>query len=304
MRKLPPLNYLQAFEAAARHRSFTEAARELNCTQAAISQRVRGLEAIFGRPLFNRLPNGVLPTEIAEIYLRGIGEAFDQLQSITMVLAGRPSSRTVSVSIPVTFAALWLAPRLDRFSRRHPDIDVRLNCTVWNDPNIEFADFQILLLSSDYTAPNVQRLSRDRSFVVCAPQLLAQRDGSRPNVFFENLPLITLIAKYDYWELWRRKSGALRIGNKRRIEVDTGIAALEIARNGNGIALSLNSYITCYLQNDQLVRPFDESIDLELGHFIVRPTDRPLSAPAKAFQDFLIEEGELMMSLSRLSDNR
>lgn len=297
MRKFPPLNYLQAFEAAARHRSFTEAARELNCTQAAISQRVRGLEAIFGRPLFYRLPNGVHPTEVAEIYLRGIGEAFDQLQSITMVLAGRPSSRTVSVSIPVTFASLWLAPRLDRFLLSHPDIGVRLNCTVWNDPNSESADFQIQLLSSDSAAPNIQRLSRDRSFVVCAPKLLAQRDGSRPNVFFENLPLITLIAKYDYWELWRRKSGALRIGNKRKIEVDTGIAALEIARNGHGIALSLNSYIASYLQTEQLVRPFDESIDLELGHFIVRPIDRPLSASAKAFQDFLIEEGELAMSL-------
>ncbi|MEP7457340.1 LysR substrate-binding domain-containing protein [Phyllobacterium sp. SB3] len=301
MRKLPPLNYLQAFEAAARHRSFTEAARELNCTQAAISQRVRGLESIFGRSLFYRLPSGVVPTEAAEVYLRGIGEAFDQLQSITKGLAGRASPKTVSVSIPVTFAALWLAPRLDRFSQENPGIDVRLNCTIWNDPNAESADFQIQLLGSDFAAPHAHRLSRDRAFVVCAPQLLASRDGSKPNVFFEQLPLVSLIAKYDYWELWRRKSGALKIGSDRKIDVDTGIAALEIARHGHGIALSLSSYIAPYVGSGQLVKPFDGSIDLELSHFILRSPDRPLSRPAQAFQDFLIEEGKNTMPESEKS---
>lgn len=295
MRKLPPLIYLQAFEAAARHKSFTEAARELNCTQAAISQRIRGLEAIFGRPLFNRLPNGVQTTEGAEVYLAGITEALDQLSSITRGLAGgrRGGGKSVSVSIPVTFAALWLAPRLKLFMSQYPEIDVRLNCTIWNDPNAEIADFHILLLGSDRTYDNGHALTRDRAYVVCAPELLPKRDGRVPMTYFTDEPLIVLIAKYDYWELWRGKSGALKIGNGRSIEVDTGIAALEMARHGQGVALALASYISPYLESGQLVKPFADSIDLNLSHFIFRPPGRSHSLQAELFYDFMVEQGRI-----------
>ncbi|HEY4161892.1 MAG TPA: LysR substrate-binding domain-containing protein [Dongiaceae bacterium] len=292
MRKLPPLSYLQAFEAAARLKSFTEAARELNCTQAAISQRIRGLETVFGRALFHRLPSGVQPTEAAEVYLRGIGEALDQLSSITRGLAGIRPAKTVSVSVPVTFASLWLAPRLKTFMKDYPDIDVRLNCTIWNDPNSETSDFQIQLLSSEKRISNGHRLTRDKAFAVCAPELLPKRDGSRPNTYFEDQPLIVLIAKYDYWTFWRNKMGAAQIGNGRRIEVDTGILAIELARHGHGIALALETYTTPYLERGELVKPFPESIDLDLSHFILRPVDHQLSRPAELFQEFLIEESK------------
>jgi LysR family glycine cleavage system transcriptional activator len=293
MRKLPPLSYLQAFEAAARHKSFTEAARELNCTQAAISQRIRGLETAFGRALFHRLPSGVQPTEAAEVYLKGIGEALDQLSSITRGLAGIRPMKTVSVSVPVTFAALWLAPRLSIFMKRHPGIDVRLNCTIWNDPNSETSDFQIQLLSSDRRISNGHQLTRDKAFVVCAPELLAKRDGLQPDSYFEDQPLIVLIAKYDYWTLWRTKMAAAQIGNGRRIEVDTGILAIELARQGHGIALALANYTTPYIERGELVKPFAESIDLDLSHFILRPVDHQLSRSAELFQEFLIEESKL-----------
>jgi LysR family glycine cleavage system transcriptional activator len=292
MRKLPPLSYLQAFEAAARLKSFTEAARELNCTQAAISQRIRGLETVFGRALFHRLPSGVQPTEAAEVYLRGIGEALDQLSSITRGLAGIRPAKTVSVSVPVTFASLWLAPRLKTFMQAHPDIDVRLNCTIWNDPNSETSDFQIQLLNSERRVSNGHRLTRDKAFAVCAPELLPQRDGQEPNTYFEDQPLIVLIAKYDYWTLWRNKMGAAQIGNGRRIEVDTGILAVELARQGRGIALALATYTMPYIKRGELVKPFPESIDLELSHFILRPVDHQLSRPAELFQEFLIEESK------------
>lgn len=295
MRKLPPLTYLQAFEAAARHKSFSEAARELNCTQAAVSQRIRGLEAIFGRALFVRMPNGVQPTEIADVYLRGVGEALDQLASITRGLAGVRPARTVSISVPVTFAAYWLAPRVKRFMSENPDIDVRLNCTIWNDPNSETSDFEIRLLSTDKRVANGQPLTADRSFVVCAPELLAGRDGPQPHTYFTWQPLIVLISKYDYWGLWRAKSGALRIGNGRHIEVDTGVAAIEMARHGQGVALALATYIEPYLATGQLVKPFADSIDLNLSHFVLRPVDKILSRPAERFYEFLVEEGRAGM---------
>jgi LysR family glycine cleavage system transcriptional activator len=297
MGKLPPLNYLQAFEAAARLKSFTEAARELNCTQAAISQRIRGLETVFGRALFHRLPSGVQPTEAAEVYLKGIAEALGQLSSITRGLAGVRAAKTVAVSVPVTFGSLWLAPRMKAFMQAHPDIDVRLNCTIWNDPNWETSDFQIQLLDSDKHVPNGHRLTKDKAFVVCAPDLLPGMTG-RGDSYFEDAPLITVIAKYDYWNLWMEKMGAARIGNGRRIEVDTGVLAVELARNGSGIGLVLSTYSAPYMARGELVRPFPEHIDLDLSHFVIRPADRPLSRSAELFHDFLIEESKRYSSIA------
>jgi LysR family glycine cleavage system transcriptional activator len=298
MRKLPPLNYLQAFEAAARLRSFTEAARELNCTQAAISQRIRGLETVFGRALFHRLPSGVQPTEAAEVYLKGIGEALEQLSSITRGLAGIRPAKTVAISVPVTFASLWLAPRVKTFMREHPDIDVRLNCTIWNDPNSETSDFQIQLLDSEKHVPNGHRLTKDKAFVVCAPDLLPNCRSGRANSYFEGEPLIAVIAKYDYWNLWMKKMGAARIGNGHRIEVDTGVLAVELARNGSGIGLMLSTYSAPCIERGELVRPFPEHIDLDLSHFLIRPADRPLSRSAELFHDFLVEESKRYSSMA------
>jgi LysR family glycine cleavage system transcriptional activator len=290
MRKTPPLHYLQAFEAAARHKSFTEAARELNCTQSSISQRIRGLEAIFGRPLFQRLPNCVLPTASAEIYLKGIAEALDQLSSITRGLAGIKEQTAVSVSLPVSLATLWLAPRLGHFTARHPEIDVRLNCTIWDAIHSDATDFYIEVFESNHSPSESCCLTRDRAYVVCAPAVAQKLKGGRSDVFFEDQPLITLIAKYDYWELWRRKVGASRIGNGRKIEVDATVTALEIARNGHGVAISPHSYALSYLRSGDLVAPFDSAIDLELSHVLFSPVGRQLGRSAELFKAFLIEQ--------------
>ena len=179
---------------------------ELHCTPASVSQRIRSLEAIFGRPLFHRFPNGVMPTDIADAYLANIAEALDQLSTISDCLARAAPKRTVNVCVPVTFAALWLAPRIEAFYQEYPDIDVRLSCTIWNSPSHETADFQIHLLASESRLPNLKRLTRDHAHVVCAPGYAGARDTEETGVYFPDLPLITLIAKYDYWQMWLQKS--------------------------------------------------------------------------------------------------
>jgi DNA-binding transcriptional LysR family regulator len=181
---------------------------------------------------------------------------------------------------------------------------VRLNCTIWNDPNLETSDFQVQLLDSEKRVSNGHRLTRDKAFVVCAPELLSKRNGARRDSYFEDEALISVIAKYDYWKLWARKMGAARIGNGRRIEVDTGILAVELARNGGGIGLMLSTYSAPYIERGELVRPFPEHIDLDLSHFVIRPTDRLLSRPAELFHDFLIEESKRYRTMAPLSIGR
>lgn len=284
----PPLNYLLAFEAAVRLGSFKDAATELNCTPAAVSQRIRGLEAIYGRQLFKRLPNGVQPTEAAMIHVDSVAGALEILQTVARDFATRRHQSRVLVSLPVTFATIWLAARIKDFVLDHPGIDVRFNGTIWNDPNAETADFRIELFERSEVPSGAIELTADNAHVVCAPGLLAEMAGPRPGIFFPRQPLIHLLAKHDFWARWLRDTQARQIGNGTRLEVDTAIAGLEIARHGTGIAVGLDSQIAPYLESGELVKPFAEPINIELCHVILPTQKRRLSRHAATFIDFLL----------------
>ncbi|PZV34665.1 LysR family transcriptional regulator [Mesorhizobium kowhaii] len=174
MRNLPHLIYLEAFEAAARHLSFTRAAEELNCTQAAISQRVRALEQFFARPLFHRRSNGLELTEVGTAYLPGIAEALDRAEAATEGLLGAQAQTSVTVSAPLSFVTLWLAQHLVRFSAAHPQIEVRLNSTIWTDPNVELADLSILALDPLQPVSGAMQLGRER--LILRPLAKPERD--------------------------------------------------------------------------------------------------------------------------------
>src|SRR5690606_36510333 len=125
VRRLPPLNALRAFEAAARHMSFAKAAEELHVTPAAVSHQIKALEAHLGTPLFRRLNKAVLLTEAAQILLPGLRDGFDRLAQAVAKLAEHEHGTTLAVSVTPAFGARWLLPRLDRFRARHPEIVVR-----------------------------------------------------------------------------------------------------------------------------------------------------------------------------------
>ena len=126
-RRLPPLNALRAFEAAARQLSFTRAAEELNVTQAAISHQVKSLEQWLCLPLFRRLNRALRLTEEGQAYLPAVRDALDKLDEATKRVLGGEGSPKLTVSTMDSFASSWLVPRLRRFRQIHPDIDVRYN---------------------------------------------------------------------------------------------------------------------------------------------------------------------------------
>lgn len=131
--RLPNLNLLRAFEAAARHRSFTTAAEELSLTPAAISQQVRALENNLGFLLFERLPRGVALTHMGAAYLPPIRQAFDDISASTAGLFGLKGESSVKIRAPISFSMLNLTPRLARFNQEYPDIEVRLGSSLWAD---------------------------------------------------------------------------------------------------------------------------------------------------------------------------
>ena len=174
-RRLPPLNALRAFEAAARHLSFTRAAAELNVTQTAISHQIRALEERLGVRLFRRLPRGLLLTEEAQRYLPPIRDAFDQIALATERLGAVGASSTLTVSVLPSFAGKWLVPRLGRFRVAHPDLDLRISAS---SELVDFArddvDVGIRMGSGRYPGLRVDRLFGESLVPVCSPDAAAR----------------------------------------------------------------------------------------------------------------------------------
>src|ERR1700682_1148081 len=174
--RLPPLNALKAFEAAARHESFTRAAEELFVTQGAVSHQVKALEGELGVKLFNRERQRLIITDAGRDYLTVLRDAFDRIAVGTERLLQRQSSGVLTVSASPDFAAKWLVSRLGRFAKQHPSIDLRVSATLHH---VDFAreDVDLAVRHGDGNWPglDVARLSAEELFAVCSPKLLAGR---------------------------------------------------------------------------------------------------------------------------------
>jgi LysR family transcriptional regulator, glycine cleavage system transcriptional activator len=175
-RRLPPLNALKAFEAAARHESFTRAAEELCVTQGAVSHQVKALEAELGLKLFNRERQRLVITEAGRAYLAIVRDAFDRISDGTQRLLQRQRGGALTVSTSPNFAAKWLVHRLGRFAEVHPEIDLRISASLHH---VDFAreDIDLAVRHGDGIASglHVTRLCAEELFPVCSPKLLNSR---------------------------------------------------------------------------------------------------------------------------------
>src|SRR6187455_2295566 len=180
LRRLPPLNALKAFEAAARHESFTRAAEELCVTQGAVSHQVKALEVELGLKLFNRERQRLVITEAGRAYLIVVRDAFDRIAAGTERLLQRQSGGVLTVSTSPNFAAKWLVHRLGRFSEAHPEIDLRISASMHH---VDFAreEVDVAVRHGDGRWPglHVSRLCAEALFPVCAPALVDGEKGLR-----------------------------------------------------------------------------------------------------------------------------
>src|SRR5437016_7059743 len=171
-RRLPPLNALKAFEAAARHESFTRAAEELCVTQGAVSHHVKALESELGVKLFNRERQRLVITEAGREYLSVVRDALDRIAVGTERLVQRQTSGVLTVSTSPDFAAKWLVNRLGRFAEAHPDIDLRVSATI---QHVDFAREEVDLAvrhgDGNWPGLDVMRLCSEQLFPVCSPKL-------------------------------------------------------------------------------------------------------------------------------------
>jgi LysR family glycine cleavage system transcriptional activator len=285
-RRLPPLSALRAFEAAARHLSFTRAAGELHVTQTAISHQIRGLEEHLGVRLFRRLPRGLLLTEEGQSYLPAVRDAFDRIDAATGELIAARAGGPLTASMIPSFAARWLVPRLGRFRSAHPEIDLRISASVHLvDFAREDVDIAIRMGRGHYPGLRVDRLFGEALMPVCSPALL---EGSHPLRRPEDLRHHVLLHDDDYtgWRLWLELAGVAGVDPRRGLTFSDSGMVVQAAAEGQGVALARVALAAWDLAAGRLVRPFEVSIARDLAYYLVCPeasADRPRIAAVRAW---------------------
>src|SRR3954466_2668785 len=206
-RRMPPLNSLKTFEAAARHESFTRAAEELCVTQGAVSQQVKALEAGLGIKLFNRERQRLIITEAGRNYLTVVRDALDRIAAGTERLLQRQSTGVLTVSTSPDFAAKWLVHRLGHFAEAHSGIDLRVSATMHHvDFAREEVDLAVRHGDGNWPGLHAVRLSAEELFPICSPKLLAGRKGIKKPSDLLNYPLLHLDDRRA-WSSWLETAG-------------------------------------------------------------------------------------------------
>jgi len=288
--RLPSLNGLRAFEAAARHLSFTRAAAELNVTQTAISHQVRRLEEQLGLRLFVRRQRTLLLTREAQQYLPAVSAAFADLR-LAMDRLLRPDGKTVlTVSCLPSLAAKWLVPRLAAFQQGHPDIEVRIATSMHVvDFRREEIDLAIRYGSGRWSGLRADWLMAEDVFPVCSPALLA---GDRPLGRPEDLVHHTLLHVNLYPDEWLSWLTAARLPTKLAagpgLTFDLGLMALQAAIDGLGVALGRTPFVEADIAAGRLVAPFDVVLPSKAGFYVVAPEQTANRPKIAQFRDWLI----------------
>ena len=289
LRRLPPLNALKAFEAAARSESFTRAAQELSVTQGAVSHQVKALEAILGIKLFSRERQRLVITEAGREYLAVIRDALDRIAVGTEHLVQRQSSGILTVSTSPDFAAKWLVHRLGRFAESHPDIDLRISAA---SHHVDFAredvDLAVRHGDGNWAGLAVVRLCPERLFPVCSPKLVAGRNRITTASDLLSFPLLRL-GDWKTWTRWFEAAGVADpvahgpVLNRASMLIDAAV-------DGQGVALARTALAAWDIINGRLVRPIDVSLRMSNTYWIVCPKVTSGVPKIATFRNWLLAE--------------
>ncbi|KPU98169.1 hypothetical protein APR50_25660 [Variovorax paradoxus] len=290
-RRLPPLNALRAFEAAARCGNFTRAAHELCVTQGAVSRHIATLESWLEVQLFERGRHGIRLTPAGQSYHASMRVAFDQIELGTRQLQQSPDEWLLRVKLPPTFAIRWLIPRLARFHARHPRIDVQIT-TSHKPTDFERDDVDVSIHSepSPPEGPGYRLLFRETLLPVCAPALL-QRDPplAQPADLAQHALLSSLNRPQD-WPAWLEAAGLSGLDTHRGLKFENAAMAYQAAAEGLGVMMGLLAFVRDDLASGRLVAPLALRLPTEGGYFMAWRADRPVPQRVRDFEHWMAEE--------------
>lgn len=293
--QVPPLPALHAFEAAARHASFAAAAVELHLSQAAVSHRVRLLERHLGFKLFERLPRSLRLTDMGRAYLPSVRKAFDELSLSTAGLFGPVGERSVTVRAPVSYAVLWLAPRLESFLKAYPDIDLRLGSAIWADAlDPDEADIDIRFGHGHWPGFAAEFLSNEPAIPVCSPRHVEALGPVRSVADLAERPLVHITGLEDLWMRLFKSAGLETPAGAGHAKSDTSLAALELVANSQRCTLVPRSFAQGYLDQGRLIPALEVDVPMDLSHYLLVPDNaiQRLKPEALMFRQWLLEESQ------------
>jgi LysR family glycine cleavage system transcriptional activator len=308
--RLPPLNALRVFEAAARHLSFKDAAVELHITQAAVSHQVKSLEEYLGVQLFRRTARGVQLTDAARACLPKLREGFDALASAVEMIRERGGSAELVITAPPVFTARWLMPRLAEFSKREPNISLRVfasskmvdagaldSTSLVGDLDLrtESSEVQIHLGAGHYPGHRADRLFGVTMTAVANPGLVKMNGLTAPADLANHTLLhddaMEIVAGGNAWRKWLEAAGvADRVDADRGPRFSSNILSLEAASQKLGVALALRPLVDADIASERLCAPFDIEVKPQSAYYLVSPeviADRPAVA---AFRKWLLAQ--------------
>jgi len=288
-RRLPPLNALPSFEAAARHLSFSKAADELRVTHGAVSRAVRNLEDHLGVQLMIRATRSVRLTPIGASFAAEIRGVLEHLAAATSAATGQTSG-IVNVSTIDSFAARWLMPRLFRFRRAYGDIDVRVATSErLADFISDGIDIAIRCGGGQYPGLSAELLMKEDHFPVCSPKLLRGRYPLRAPADLIRHTLLHDVFTVD-WAIWLHSAGIDHVDPHRGPTFLSSDHAIQAAVQGEGVVLGRSTLVADELAAGRLVRPFELSLPAGFAYYVVYP-QRALQRPCvTAFRDWLVAE--------------
>ena len=302
---LPPLNALRAFEAVARNLSVKKAAAELHVTPAAISHQIKLLEEIAGRPLLVRKPRRLELTDAARAALPRLSAGFEQLVQGARLLRDTAARTTLTVSVAPSFATCWLMPKMHGFLAAHPGIEIRVTARTrqstasgsqsWREAEAWLldADVAVLLSHGKFPGLRAERLLNLSVTPLASPKLVAQRKLKPADLRDYTLihdDIGVLYDGRDFWDLWLAAAGVAKQKMKHGAHFSHTVLALEAASEGAGIVATLRELAKAQLDDGRLVAPFDLTITLPYGYYLIA-TDAALHRPpVQAFVAWLREE--------------
>lgn len=285
-RRLPPLNALRGFEAAARHSSFVKAADELSLTQSAVSHQVRQLEAALGQRLFHRLPREITLTDAGRDFLATVKEAIELLSLGVARLAPYKATGPLVVSSDAAFARYWLMPRLAQFRELRPDIE------IWLDTSEQLLDFdhqEVEVVIGRLRSVGGER-REELLFDDClGPCQRVAREPRRRVPRVEDIAKLTLVhdERRENWLVWLRAVGASTVDAAAGPHFSDPGLALDAARAGLGIALASDVLAIDDLESGALVAPFDQWLQVANEYRFAYPLWLASNAAVLAFAAFI-----------------
>jgi LysR family glycine cleavage system transcriptional activator len=295
--RLPPLGFFQGFEAAARNLSFTKAAEELFITQSAVSRQIKTLEEHLGVLLFERRPRALALTEMGHELYRVATEILERLQAATDQIKEQSRTRQISITTTTGFASLWLIPRLQRFTKLYPDIDVRISATT-DLLNLDrsLVDLAIRYCKAEATPAGAVRLFGEEVLPVCSPVLL--RDPARPLRRPQHLRHHVLL-HFDFpvaeqmlmdWGTWLTALGIGDLKAAGSLHFSQYEQMIQAAISGQGVALGRKPLVNDLVRSGALVVPFKETVVGTRAYFVIESALGAAKPHVREFAAWLIDE--------------